>query len=243
MTTPYDSLYSAPIPVTGPARLYVRVTDNDRTPGHDDLDAINIDYMCIEVDGAPLAPDTILVQNVAVAQAGSVSDGFYAVASVLIHDQFDNPMGGVHVTGHFEGPTTNLVTGTTGVDGRVDLLSDKSGAPEGVWSFRINTVDAPGLAFNPSLSLSFGSDVAVSGIPQAYILSQNYPNPFNPSTNISLWLPNRGRAVIKVYDITGRELGVLFEGTLDAGNHVFTWDAGSYASGIYFFLRRKRPRC
>jgi hypothetical protein len=52
---------------------------------------------------------------------------------------------------------------------------------------------------------------------------------------VNLWLPVQGKATITVYDVTGRQVEVLFEGPLNAGNHVFTWNAGSFASGIYFF--------
>jgi hypothetical protein len=77
--------------------------------------------------------------------------------------------------------------------------------------------------------------VVVSGIPRSYVLSQNYPNPFNPATNIDLWLPTKAQTTVSVYDVTGRRVAQLFRGPLDAGHHVFTWEAGAYASGVYFF--------
>jgi hypothetical protein len=228
-------VYSASVPITGPARLYIRATDNDRSPGHSDLDVLNIDYIYLEIDGTPLAPDTILVKSVDVTQEGGVDENFYALASVLVLDQHQNPIGGVRIDGVFDGPTSSSVTGVTSVDGRLKIKSDRNGAPEGIWSFRITNVSAPGLSYDPSLSLSLGNQVVVSGIPLTYILSQNYPNPFNPSTNINLWLPNRSQTTVNVYDVTGRRVAELYSGDLSAGHHVFTWDASTYASGVYFF--------
>jgi hypothetical protein len=74
-----------------------------------------------------------------------------------------------------------------------------------------------------------------SGIPQDYQLAQNYPNPFNPSTTIEYSLPEQVDVTIKVYDVLGNELEVLFSGNKSAGIHRVTWSASNYASGIYFY--------
>lgn len=45
-----------------------------------------------------------------------------------------------------------------------------------------------------------------------YSLLQNYPNPFNPSTNISFSIQNKGRVILKVFDILGNEIETLADG-------------------------------
>jgi hypothetical protein len=78
-------------------------------------------------------------------------------------------------------------------------------------------------------------------VPEEYLLSQNYPNPFNSMTNIKWQMLNAGNAVIKVFDITGKEVAVLINSYLQAGTYEVRFDArlcGSSTdlpSGIYFY--------
>ncbi|CAN5549663.1 hypothetical protein BH10BAC5_BH10BAC5_09260 [soil metagenome] len=67
------------------------------------------------------------------------------------------------------------------------------------------------------------------------ILSQNYPNPFNPTTNIAFSLVNDANVSIAIFDMSGRQLEVLTDGFLTAGEHSVTWNASNYASGTYFY--------
>lgn len=72
--------------------------------------------------------------------------------------------------------------------------------------------------------------------PEGYSLDQNYPNPFNPTTNIEFTLGQGGETMLKVYDISGREVASILNGQqLNAGSHTFTFDASSLSSGIYFY--------
>jgi hypothetical protein len=73
-----------------------------------------------------------------------------------------------------------------------------------------------------------------SSTPNQFALSQNYPNPFNPTTNIRFRISNSGFVSLKVYDVLGREVSVLVNDTMAAGNHNVTWDATNVSNGIYF---------
>lgn len=72
------------------------------------------------------------------------------------------------------------------------------------------------------------------GVPHEYHLKQNYPNPFNPSTEITLLFPQAAFLTLRVFDLIGREVGVLAEGNFPAGKHRFIWNAGGFPSGVYF---------
>jgi hypothetical protein len=61
-----------------------------------------------------------------------------------------------------------------------------------------------------------------------------YPNPFNPSTRIEFTIPKAGLVSLKVYDVLGREVAVLAEGMMQAGEHDVRFDGSELASGIYF---------
>ena len=64
-------------------------------------------------------------------------------------------------------------------------------------------------------------------------LYQNFPNPFNSSTVIQYQIPDNGEVVIRVYDISGEEAGILFSGYKEAGEHQLIWNAEGYSSGVY----------
>jgi uncharacterized delta-60 repeat protein len=72
-------------------------------------------------------------------------------------------------------------------------------------------------------------------IPDAFRLEQNYPNPFNPSTIIRYQLPANNYVTLKVYDISGKEVAELVNGTQRPGEYEVEFDGSSFASGIYFY--------
>ncbi|MCX6640613.1 MAG: SBBP repeat-containing protein [bacterium] len=61
-----------------------------------------------------------------------------------------------------------------------------------------------------------------------------FPNPFNPSTTISYALPTAGLVNLSVYDISGKKVVELVNGTRDAGKQEVTFDGSNLPSGIYF---------
>jgi hypothetical protein len=85
--------------------------------------------------------------------------------------------------------------------------------------------------------VSFLSSGSVSpGVPLAFALYQNYPNPFNPVTSIQFDLPEPAVVTLKIYDILGREVKVLFDHELlDEGVQGADFDGAKYASGVYFY--------
>lgn len=86
------------------------------------------------------------------------------------------------------------------------------------------------------VSLGVVNPLESSGeIPGRIALDQNYPNPFNPSTVIEYHLPEMSDVQIQVFDVTGRSVGVLVEGTKSAGSHQVRFDASSLSSGIYMY--------
>jgi hypothetical protein len=66
-------------------------------------------------------------------------------------------------------------------------------------------------------------------------LDQNYPNPFNPTTQIRFTLRTSHLARLTVYDILGREVSVLVNGTMAAGSHTVNFDASNLTSGVYVY--------
>jgi hypothetical protein len=86
-----------------------------------------------------------------------------------------------------------------------------------------------------------GKDIQATGvqgtvvIPKDFVLFQNYPNPFNPTTVIHYYLPVASHAVVKVYDVLGREVATLVNEQKSAGSYQVTFDAHLLTSGVYFY--------
>ena len=70
--------------------------------------------------------------------------------------------------------------------------------------------------------------------PSLYALDSIYPNPFNPVTNIRYALPDMAKLSLAVYNINGKQVAKLYNGTQTPGYHTIVWDASEQSSGIYF---------
>ncbi len=60
-----------------------------------------------------------------------------------------------------------------------------------------------------------------------------YPNPFNPSLTIEVSLGKSSKARVEVFDLLGRRVALLAEGTWKPGKHRLAWTAPDGASGVY----------
>lgn len=81
----------------------------------------------------------------------------------------------------------------------------------------------------------FGINNIGSEIPAGFLLKQNYPNPFNPKTSIDFDIPDESNVKIEVYNSIGKLVAVLADQRLAAGSYRTDWNAGNFASGIYFY--------
>jgi hypothetical protein len=71
--------------------------------------------------------------------------------------------------------------------------------------------------------------------PTEFTLQQNYPNPFNPSTQIKFSVPQTSKVKLIVTDILGKEVAVLVNDNLNAGNYSANFNASNISSGVYFY--------
>jgi photosystem II stability/assembly factor-like uncharacterized protein len=86
------------------------------------------------------------------------------------------------------------------------------------------------------LTNSIASGISEDAIePNSFSLEQNYPNPFNPSTMISFTNNKRGFVSLKLFDILGREIRVIYKGEMSAGTHKFNFNSVGLASGTYIY--------
>ncbi|HQB98589.1 MAG TPA: T9SS type A sorting domain-containing protein, partial [Candidatus Cloacimonadota bacterium] len=74
----------------------------------------------------------------------------------------------------------------------------------------------------------------------SFRLLQNHPNPFNPKTGISFSLPEGGNTSLKIFNLKGQLVRILYNGFMEPGNHSLVWngkdDSGSdIGSGVYLY--------
>jgi hypothetical protein len=73
------------------------------------------------------------------------------------------------------------------------------------------------------------------------LLHPCHPNPFLDGTNVSFNMPDNGRAVVRVYDVSGRLVRTVDDSVREAGPQQVTWngsngDGEAVASGVYFIM-------
>ncbi|NOS86808.1 MAG: T9SS type A sorting domain-containing protein [Ignavibacteria bacterium] len=106
---------------------------------------------------------------------------------------------------------------------RAELVSNPSQFIE--LDFRANTPQTIGIT-------------NISSIAKEFSLSQNYPNPFNPNTKINFSIPKSDYVSLRVYDMLGREVSVLVNGQLTAGEYQADFNAKGLSSGMYYYSLR-----
>lgn len=113
--------------------------------------------------------------------------------------------------------------------GQNNYVFTVSNLPYGQHVFRIAQYDR-----NGSVSHSRPISVYVE-LTKAFALSEAYPNPFNPQTNFTLAVAQTQMVQIRLFDLQGREVAILHNGSL-AGQttHTFSFNGHSLASGKYF---------
>lgn len=85
------------------------------------------------------------------------------------------------------------------------------------------------------VSVPVSGEPAPGSQPRMLSLAQNYPNPLRSETTIEYELAEPERVRLSVYDVLGREVAVLVDGTEAAGRHRVTFDARGLASGTYLY--------
>ena len=77
--------------------------------------------------------------------------------------------------------------------------------------------------------------------PSEFSVGFNYPNPFNPITLIEYDLPNNGFVNMAVYDMMGRLVKTLLNGSKPAGYNQVLWHATNdnnepVSAGVYIYV-------
>jgi len=135
-------------------------------------------------------------------------------------------------------PIVLKISFTTGSDTSIRVMND---ANNQLFTFDF-TRQPTTLVFDPNndiviktATLSVGIGNVSSSIPDKFALYQNEPNPFNPMTNITFDIPQKSYVKLTVYDLLGRDIVSLVNGTRDAGKHSINFNGATLSSGLYFY--------
>jgi hypothetical protein len=111
---------------------------------------------------------------------------------------------------------------------------DRNVVPGVRYAYRLTDISSYGVLTSHEVR-----EVTAGGV-LAFSLDPAFPNPFNPSTTIRFALPEAGAVHLTVYDVTGRVIRTLVDGTVEAGAHKIVWDGRDMvgreaASGVYIY--------
>lgn len=69
-----------------------------------------------------------------------------------------------------------------------------------------------------------------------FSLFQNRPNPFITTSIIEFELIERGRTSLKIYDLTGNLVKIVFDEFKQQGKYILTLNASDFAPGLYYYV-------
>jgi len=131
------------------------------------------------------------------------------------------------VDGTFERIGFEEGQGTTDVETSYSFVV--SDLEPGTYVFRLKQIDLDG---SPSLSEPVEAEVTLT---DAFTWTRMTPNPIRDRGRISLQVQTTQDVTVALYDVLGRQVKVLHEGRLEAGNsHALSVENQDLSSGMYF---------
>jgi len=115
-----------------------------------------------------------------------------------------------------------------------------------VWAQGVNHLDSvrklknivANLQLTPGRYLTTGYQPGLLEVSpeSAFVLGfdQNFPNPFNRNTTLRYSLPKTMQVRLAVYDLLGREISILTQGSKEAGIYTEEFNGANLPAGIYF---------
>ena len=91
-------------------------------------------------------------------------------------------------------------------------------------------------------AVALGVESPSDAIPLTFGLQEVYPNPFNAQATIRFGIDLSERTMLRVFDLTGREVELLFDRTLAVGYHQVVWDASRLPTSLYIVRLEAQSR-
>jgi hypothetical protein len=245
-----NATFTYPCPACSPACYrgdYDAITANPKVGFATWYDARNCSYQTM---GGYFPDFAMTVLPPTLGANGTNDSAFYRVSipavklysdTAIFSATVTNPPGTGTITLTFLNKTTPATqnTLTTFPDSLRLRARTTGGVPNGIYNIRIQGNGPNGTPVHVRtviLNVGFiGLHNNNNKIPENFYLYQNYPNPFNPTTNIKFDIPKDGFVKLNVYDITGKQIAELVNGTYKAGSYTADFDGSNFASGVYFY--------
>jgi hypothetical protein len=95
------------------------------------------------------------------------------------------------------------------------------------------------------MMIKLGETGGIADLPgrNGITLSQNYPNPFTESTLIKYTLPFHSVVTLKVFDLSGKEVAVVFSKEQQSGSYNYLFDGKEFPAGVYYYQLRTGRDC
>jgi len=210
------------------------------SPGETARISIHIDevvnFRTIEVT---VSYDTTVVKSL-----GGGSGSLYTESGYFVFDGFEEEPGswhgyavimgaGEYLTGPGEVLFWNIEGAAPGISPIISveaLIYDESAPPNLI----------PDVVMDNAVVIVEGVLSSAQDYPRTFSQLTVAPNPFNPRTRISFDIPAETRARLTVFDMRGRQIAILLDGSVPSGTLTRDWngtdDLGrSQPGGIYLF--------
>lgn len=154
---------------------------------------------------------------------------------------------GSNVAGSFTGVTNASVYtagGETGVHSAATSIDSAvfqwtaPAAGTGAVNFFLGGIQGSKSGANSSLTLT-ADEASTAGVaqettPVSMTMLRNYPNPFNPSTTIEFTVPAAGRATLRIYNMVGQDMAMLYDNEARPGvTYTVPFSGIGLSSGVY----------
>ncbi|MCF7811708.1 T9SS type A sorting domain-containing protein, partial [bacterium] len=98
-------------------------------------------------------------------------------------------------------------------------------------------INSAGMSFDAKLKKLLNrlhsDSLSLVSSPLTFELCTVYPNPFNSTTTIRYKLTSAADISVNVFDMAGRQIAILHQGYIEAGEHTVSWIADDVPSGVY----------
>jgi len=116
------------------------------------------------------------------------------------------------------------------------IVPNSDGSWPANWDIGEETYEPEGaLPFDPNPAINTAIEPVNGDVPTRVSLGDNYPNPFNPTTSFEYTLDRTMDVNVAVFDVIGRRVATLVDGTQQAATYDVTFDATNLASGTYIY--------
>jgi hypothetical protein len=132
----------------------------------------------------------------------------------------------------------SFVPGNGTTNERHEYAFRECGVSSGTWYYRLRQIDLDGSEhFSEWIHVEvLGVTSVGENVPKQFALKQNFPNPFNPETTIHFSVEREGRATLRVFNIIGQPVAVLYDDVAQPSTqYSVKFDGKQLTSGIYFY--------